>query len=93
MNTNEKIRQFAEQNPDMEEVMKEKFPEAFESEYFDFGDQCKLSRYPDESINCLFIGNGLAPRGLEFKCLVVKKGWDLETEELNGRTILKFHRK
>lgn len=34
--TNEKIRKLAEANPDLADVLKSKFPEAFEDEYLSF---------------------------------------------------------
>lgn len=41
----------------------------------------------------LFIGNGLAPDGLENKCLFVHYNWEMETMNHNGYTVLTFKQK
>ena len=70
------------------------FPEAFKpsDEPFEFEREHELTLN-----NCtevpLYIGNAFAPSGLEGKCLIINKGWEMRKQEHEGRTILTFHRK
>lgn len=70
------------------------FPEAFKpsDEPFEFEREHELTLN-----NCtevpLYIGNAFAPSGLEGKCLIINKGWEMRKQEHEGLTILTFHRK
>jgi len=60
---------------------------------FHFGDECLLNTSGFDK-RPLIIGDGLAPIGLENKCLIVSAAWDMHvTRNHDGRDILHFTRK
>jgi hypothetical protein len=78
-------------DPDLREVMEQEFKDLFkkEQEPFNFGKECTLG--PSWSVP-LMIGHGLAPKGLEGRCLVVRSDYDLEVVEESGRKVLIFRK-
>ena len=80
-------------DPDLRKVMEEEFKDLFkkEDEPFNFGDEYTLgtSSWNDP----LMIGKGLAPKGLELRCLVVKNGYDLEVRKEGEHKVLIFREK
>lgn len=71
------------------------FPDAFkkDDEPFGFSEGDKLSRFIEESVGPLYIGDGYAPVDIRNKCLIVNDGWEMRQQQYDGRTILTFHRK
>ena len=64
------------------------------SEYFQFDDaQHLITRNFDSSKSPLGIGDGLAPNGMELKCLIVNSEYKLEVIEHAGSTIIAFKKK
>ena len=70
------------------------FPDAFkkDDELFGFSEGDKLSRFIEESVSPLYIGDGYAPMNIRNKCLIVNDGWEVRKQKHKGRTILTFHR-
>ncbi len=72
------------------------FPDAFkkDDELFEFKEGDKLSGYLQNSVEPIYIaGDGDCPTSLSYKCLVVRRGWEMREQKHYGRTILTFHRK
>ena len=67
-----------------------KFPEVFKSQAFGFGDQFTINTGWNGP---LLIGHGLAPSGLEGKCLVVSNEYKMEVKTEDGYQILVFKKK
>jgi hypothetical protein len=67
--------------------IKEQFPDMFPPEYFDFSGRYTISTAPGGP---LLIGHGIAPAGLQKKCLVVSNAYEMETTTIDGYTILMF---
>lgn len=64
------------------------------SEYFEFDDAKHLvTRNFDSSKSPLIIGDGLAPRGMELKCLIVHQDYNIEVIEEDGNTLIAFKKK
>ncbi len=91
--TADAIRELAQKHPGAAEDLKALCPDAFKPQPIKFDEDARLSTYPRRSIPCLFIGNALAPSGLEYRCLIVDKDWRMETQEYGPHTILTFYRK
>lgn len=70
------------------EVFKPKTPAAFT---FKTGKDGKFGLTGDWN-GPLTIGYGLAPDGLDGKCLVVDKGWKMEVKTENGYQVLVFRK-
>ena len=90
--TKDKVLEAASKCSTTAATLKVLFPEAFENEPYKFDKEFKvsttaMSRYP------VFIGNGCAPDGLEYQCLIVHSAYDMETQQYEGRTILVFRKK
>ena len=79
-------------DPELRTVMEEEFKDLFkkEDEPFNFGDQYILGTSWSDP---LIIGKGLAPKGLEGRCLVVRSSYDLEVVEENDLKVLIFREK
>jgi len=79
-------------DPELRKVMEEEFKDLFkkEDEVFNFGDQYILGTSLSDP---LIIGKGLAPKGLEGRCLVVRSSYDLEVVEQEDNKILIFREK
>jgi hypothetical protein len=79
-------------DPDLRCVMEQEFKDLFkkEQEPFNFGYEYTL-KLPGSGP--LMIGLGLAPKGLEGRCLVVRSSYDLEVVEESGRKVLIFRKK
>ncbi|NCZ70894.1 MAG: hypothetical protein EBY80_12175 [Actinobacteria bacterium] len=79
-------------DPELRTVMEEEFKDLFKKEDapFNFGDQYTLGTSWNDP---LIIGKGLAPKGLEGRCLVVRSSYDLEVVEENDLKILIFREK
>lgn len=69
--------------------IEKKFPDVFKPKVttHNFGSNASLNTAPNGP---LFIGHGMAPRGLEGKCLVVNDGYKMEVKTHNGKQILVF---
>lgn len=89
--TTEAIRELAKKHPGVIEDLKALCPDAF-PEPIKFEDGMELWSSA-AGVPCLLIGTGLAPEGLEMRCLVVTSGYRMEMQEHNGYTILTFYRK
>ena len=78
-------------DPDLRCVMEQEFKDLFkkEQEPFNFGYEYTL-KLPGSGP--LMIGLGLAPKGLEGRCLVVRSSYDLEVVEESGRKVLIFRK-
>jgi len=89
----DRVVEAAAKCPTANATLRALFPEAFEPEKpepFKFGESFDLSvdwRGP------LVIGEGLAPDGLVYKCLIVHDDFRMETTKYAGRTILTFYPK
>jgi hypothetical protein len=79
-------------DPDLRKVMEEEFKDLFkkEDEPFNFGDEFTLGTSWSDP---LIIGKGLAPKGLERRCLIVRSSYDLEVVEENDLKVLIFREK
>lgn len=88
---NDRVKDVLSRHPGAKEALKELFPDAFADEPFEFGKEFTLNipsvRMP------LYIGNTYAPSGLRSKCLIVGEGYEMRTQEHDGRTVLTFHKK
>lgn len=76
---------------DWKTKIEKKFPEVFKPKEVicEFGDNFLLSRFSSP----LMIGYGLAPQGLEGKCLAVSQDYKVEVKQHNGSQILVFKKK
>jgi hypothetical protein len=72
--------------------IKEKFPEAILEKPFNF-DKSWTVTTSNQGDRPIIIGQGWAPDGKEFECLVVNDGWEMRVSEHNGRQVLEFFRK
>ncbi|NDD98086.1 MAG: hypothetical protein EBZ93_11410 [Actinobacteria bacterium] len=79
-------------DPDLRKVIEEEFKDLFkkEDEPFNFGDEYILGTSWSDP---LIIGKGLAPKGLERRCLIVRSSYDLEVVEENDLKVLIFREK
>ena len=88
---NDRVKDVLSRHPGAKEALKELFPDAFPEEPFEFGKEFAINipsvRRP------LYIGNTYAPSGLRSKCLIVGEGYEMRTQEHDGRTVLTFHKK
>lgn len=88
---NDRVKDVLSRHPGAKEALKELFPDAFADEPFEFGKEFTLNipsvRMP------LYIGNIYAPSELRSKCLIVGEGYEMRTQEHDGRTVLTFHKK
>lgn len=97
--TPEKIRQAANECPEAAKTLKTLFPEVFEEDkFYDFVENKFVLDdrvYEDKSIvgKPLFIGGGLAPDGMNGKCLIVGDDYKMDTVVYQGRTVLYFKKK
>jgi hypothetical protein len=89
--TPERVKQAAQENPEAANTLKTLFPEVFKNEPFDFGR--KYTICGSTGGTPLAIGMGLAPNGMEGKCLVLNEYFTMETMERCGVTILIFREK
>jgi hypothetical protein len=91
--TPEKVREAAAKCSTAAATLKVLFPEAFEDKDapFEFGDSIKL--VAGYAGNPFMIGVGIAPAGLEHKCLVMAPDYEMRSMLHNSRTILTFHKK
>jgi hypothetical protein len=82
-------------DPDLRCVMEQEFEDLFkkEQEPFNFGDEYKITKSKWEDSGPLLIGNGLAPKGLKGRCLIVRSDYDLEVTEYNDFKVLIFRKK
>ena len=76
----------AASNP-MKAKLRKQFPEAFKPKVIEFGRKFELN---EGTSGPIYIGNGVAPDGLEGKCLVLRDGVTVKTRKHDGRTILVF---
>jgi hypothetical protein len=80
-------------DPELRKKMEEEFKDLFKKEdesAFEFGSEFTLKT---SNSGPLMIGLGLAPKGLEGRCLVVRSAYDLEVVEENDLKILIFREK
>jgi hypothetical protein len=93
--TKEKVLEAASKCSTAAATLKTLFPEVFEKkdEPYRFEDDQKLSSYMAETILPVFIGDGLAPPDLDYRCLIVKEKYEMRTQHYNGQTIITFHDK
>lgn len=89
--TPERVKQAAQENPESANTLKTLFPEVFKNEPFKFGRNYMIGT--SYGGTPLMIGLGLAPDGLEKKCLVLNSDFTMETMEHVGATILIFREK
>lgn len=62
--------------------------------YFHFGDHSHtITKSVNDELSPLVIGDGIAPNGLELRCLLVHGGYDMEVSEHRGYKVLTFKRK
>lgn len=87
--TKEKVLEAASKCSQAKETLKTLFPECFsrKGNYVDDIDEFKVSSHNFMN-GYLFIGKGMAPEGLECKCLVLNNELNWEMKEYDGRTIL-----
>jgi hypothetical protein len=72
--------------------IKEKFPEAIVKKPFNF-DKSWTVTTSNQGDKPIIIGQGWAPDGKEFECLVVNDGWEMRVSEHSGRQVMEFFRK
>ena len=72
--------------------LEKRFPELFDDGIFKFEDEYVVNDR-ESGDSPLFIGDGLAPNGLEKKCLMVRKGFKVEVQEQRGYQVLVFKKK
>jgi hypothetical protein len=72
---------------DVKEMLEEKFGKFLEKPEFEFGNEYTIT---PSSTGPLMIGQGMAPKGLEGHCLVVKNGYDLEVRQEGHNKVLIF---
>ena len=75
---------------DWKKKIEKKFPELFKPTAYDFGNEFPVSR---DWNGPLTIGHGLAPKGLEGKCLVVDHTYEMEVKSHGRHQILIFKEK
>lgn len=87
--TREKVLEAAAKCSTAKATLQVLFPEAFENEkeIYNFGDEFRIDTWTGAP---LFIGDGLAPDGLEGKCLMVGSDYKMEVQEHSGFTMLTF---
>ena len=83
-------------DPELRTVMEEEFKDLFkkEDEPFNFGSKHIIGTDVD-STSPIFIGYGLAPKGLSYKCLFVRSEWKAEVSfnEAADREMIVFRKK
>lgn len=67
-------------------------PEVVPPKVFKFGQNHTITLCGDDN-HPLMIGFGIAPSGLEEKCLVVTEGWNMKVLKQHGMTVLTFEKK
>jgi hypothetical protein len=68
-----------------------KFPDVFKKLPLAFEDGYRISSH--DASGPLIIGKGLAPSGLEGRCLVVTDGYEMKVLKFQGRQVLTLFRK
>ena len=91
--TAEKVREAASKCSTAAATLKVLFPEAFVPTPFHFGVNHQITTESTPSEKPLFIGNGYAPHGLEYKCLIVNRVYEMKVTEHYGWTVLTFTKK
>ena len=77
---------------DWKRKIEREFPEVFKKLEFDFQREHLVSVDSDDS-RPLYIGNGHAPEGLNYRCLVVNEKFKMSVTEERGRQIITFTKK
>lgn len=81
-------------SPKLKKLIEQEFSELFQPEAYDFGREITVSVLSTGLP--IFIGRGIAPEGLEGRCLVVRNDYDLEVitnEDKDQYKILVFRKK
>jgi hypothetical protein len=97
--TKDKVVEAASKCSTANQVLRVMFPEAFEPEKpepFKFGPEFRLDTASHILSVPVYIGNSLAPDGLQRRCLIIQEGWVMKAENhVNepNRTILTFYKK
>lgn len=88
--TKEKVLEAAAKCSTAKATLQVLFPEAFETQAHDFGQELKITTSCESP---LYIGDGLAPHGLSRKCLIVNEDYKMEVKTYAGNKILIFTKK